>query len=153
MVLSIKLKKKFCAVYDTDSLLYIPSVEVSNISRCSSKPNKLRDIDSIGCRARNVTIKNGKLTILKIKIVTFIINFGKNNIIRNGQMQVRKTTKIRKRSNQVPQLTKDTTWESNKNTKKKSQTRANRIAVKNADSVSEVLALLSRDSSMEIKLQ
>ena len=30
--------------------------------------------------------------------------------------EVRKTTKIRKRYNQVPHLTQDTTWESNKNT-------------------------------------
>ena len=31
-------------------------------------------------------------------------------------MKVRKTAKIRKRYNQVPHLTQDTTWESNKNT-------------------------------------
>ena len=30
--------------------------EVSNIARCTSKTNELRDIDSIGCRARNITI-------------------------------------------------------------------------------------------------
>ena len=32
------------------------------------------------------------------------------------EMKVRKTAKIRKRYNQVPHLTQDTTWESNKNT-------------------------------------
>ena len=31
------------------------SVEVSNIARCSSKTNELRDIDPIGCRTRNIT--------------------------------------------------------------------------------------------------
>ena len=31
-------------------------------------------------------------------------------------IKVRKTAKIRKRYNQVPHLTQDTTWESNKNT-------------------------------------
>ena len=31
-------------------------------------------------------------------------------------MKVRKMAKIRKRYNQAPHLTKDTTWESNKNT-------------------------------------
>ena len=31
-------------------------------------------------------------------------------------VKVRKTAKIRKRYNQVPHLTQDTTWESNKNT-------------------------------------
>ena len=31
-------------------------------------------------------------------------------------LKVGKTAKIRKRYNQVPHLTKDTTWESNKNT-------------------------------------
>ena len=31
-------------------------MEVSNIARCSSKTNELRDIDSIWCRARNITI-------------------------------------------------------------------------------------------------
>ena len=35
---------------------FIASVEVSNITRCSSKRNELRDIDSIGCRAGNITI-------------------------------------------------------------------------------------------------
>ena len=43
------------------------SVEVSNMARCSSKTNELRDKDSIGCRARHITIKNRKLTILKSK--------------------------------------------------------------------------------------
>ena len=53
----------FCKVYDTDILVkevselqFIASVEVINIARCSSKLNELRDIDSIRCKARNITI-------------------------------------------------------------------------------------------------
>ena len=49
-MIPIALFKKFL------SYLFIASVEVSNIARCSSNTNKLRDIDSIGCRARNTTI-------------------------------------------------------------------------------------------------
>ena len=53
----------FCEVYDTDSIVlevtelqFIASFEVSNMARCSSKTNELRDIDSIGCGARDITI-------------------------------------------------------------------------------------------------
>ena len=58
------------------------SVEVSNIARCSSKTNELRDIDSIGCRAWKITIYNWDIDNFKIKVVTFIIYFGRNNILR-----------------------------------------------------------------------
>ena len=47
-MIPIALIKKFL------SLQFIASVEVSNMARCSSKTNELRDIDSIGCRARNI---------------------------------------------------------------------------------------------------
>ena len=44
------------------------SVEVSNIARCSSKTNELRDIDSIGCRERGTSpFKNRKMNISKSK--------------------------------------------------------------------------------------
>ena len=49
-MIPIALLKKFL------SEQLIASVEVSNIVRCSIKTNELRDIDSIGCRARNITI-------------------------------------------------------------------------------------------------
>ena len=62
---------------------FIASAEESNIARCSSKTNELRDIDSIGCRARNITIEKWEIDYFKIKVVSFIINFGRNNIIRN----------------------------------------------------------------------
>ena len=38
------------------SIQFISSVEVSNIARCLSKKNELRDIHSIRCRAVNITI-------------------------------------------------------------------------------------------------
>ena len=57
---------------------FIASVEVSNIARCSSKTNELRDIDSI----EHHHLK-WEIDYFKIKVVTFIINFGRNNIIRN----------------------------------------------------------------------
>ena len=48
-MLPIDLFKKFL------SYQLFASFEVSNIARCSSKTNELRDTDSIGCRARNIT--------------------------------------------------------------------------------------------------
>ena len=51
------------------------------MARCSSKTNELRDIDSIGCRARNITILKREIDNFKIKVVTFMINFGRNNMI------------------------------------------------------------------------
>ena len=49
-MIQLALFKKFL------SEQFIVSVEVSNIARCCSKTNELRDIDSIGCRAKNITI-------------------------------------------------------------------------------------------------
>ena len=53
------------------------------MDRCSSKTNKFRDIDSMGCRARNIAILKWDIDNFKIKVITFIINFGRNNNIRN----------------------------------------------------------------------
>ena len=50
----------------------------------------MRDVDSIGHKARNVTIKKLEIDKFKIKIVTFIVNFGRKDIIRDGQMEVLK---------------------------------------------------------------
>ena len=47
-MIPIALFKKFM------SLQFIASVEVSNMARCSSKTNEMRDIDFIGCRAREI---------------------------------------------------------------------------------------------------
>ena len=49
-MIPIALFKKFL------SQPFIVSVEVINMARCSNKTNALRDIDSIGCRARNIAI-------------------------------------------------------------------------------------------------
>ena len=63
VVLSIKFRKCFAKFMIPIAVLkkflsqqFIASVEVSNIARCSSKTNQLRDIDSLGCRTRNITI-------------------------------------------------------------------------------------------------
>ena len=63
IVLSIKFRKGFAKFMIPIALFkkflssqFIASFEVSNVARCSSKTNALRDIDSIGCRAMNITI-------------------------------------------------------------------------------------------------
>ena len=63
IVSSIKYRKRFAKFMIPVALFkkflsykFIASVEVSNKARCSSKTNELRDIDPIGCRARNITI-------------------------------------------------------------------------------------------------
>ena len=63
------------------------SLKFSNMARRSSKTNELRDIDSIGCLARNITILTWEFDYFKIKIITFIINLGGKYIISNGQKQ------------------------------------------------------------------
>ena len=79
MVPSIKLRKCFANLMNTIALFkkfltlqFIASVEVSNVARCSSKANELRDIDSKGCRARNITISKWEIDNFKFKDVTFI---------------------------------------------------------------------------------
>ena len=63
IVSSIKYRKDFAKFMILIALFkkflsqqFIASVEVSNIARCSRKMNELRDVYSIGCRARNITI-------------------------------------------------------------------------------------------------
>ena len=56
------------------------------MARRSSKLDELRDIDWKEHKHKKWEIDN-----FKMKIVTFIINFGRNNIIRNRQMQVLKS--------------------------------------------------------------
>ena len=62
IVSSIKFRKGFAKFMILIALFkkflseqFIASVEVSSMARCSSKTNELRDIDFIGCRARNIT--------------------------------------------------------------------------------------------------
>ena len=54
------------------------------MARCSSKLEELRKINSIGSRARNITIYKG------MKAVMLIIKFISNNNLKNEQMQVQK---------------------------------------------------------------
>ena len=57
IVSSIKFRKCFAKFMIPIALFKkFPCVEVSNMARCSSKTNELRDIDSIGCRARIIPI-------------------------------------------------------------------------------------------------
>ena len=71
IVSAIKLSKCFAKfmipIAMFKKLTIFASVETSNITRRYSKTNELRGIDSIGCRARNITILNGKLIISKSK--------------------------------------------------------------------------------------
>ena len=52
-MIPMTLFKKFLGLFNFQ---FIASVEVSYIARCPSKTNELRDIDYIGCKARNITI-------------------------------------------------------------------------------------------------
>ena len=49
------------------SLTFITGIEINQMTRHSSKPNKLRNINPVRGRTGNVTIKNGKFTISKSK--------------------------------------------------------------------------------------
>ena len=49
-MISISLSEKFCCQNLTTS------IKVINMTRNSSKSNKLRNINTIGCRTRNITI-------------------------------------------------------------------------------------------------
>ena len=66
-------------------------VELCNMARCSGKSVNLRKINSMRCRAINKTIYIWESDTFKIKIVMFIVHFGRNNIIRNGQKANPKT--------------------------------------------------------------
>ena len=73
-MISISLSEKF----GCQNL--IMSIKVINMTGHSSKSNKLRNINTIGCQVRNITIQKWK--IHNIKIISFIINFSLNKTIR-----------------------------------------------------------------------
>ena len=54
---------------------FIASVAVSNMARSFIKSDELRNINSIGCGERNITIFKREFDNFKIKIVALIINF------------------------------------------------------------------------------
>ena len=63
------------------------SVEVINVARCSNKSDEFANINSIGSRERNLDYYlKWEIGNFKIKIVTFILSYGRGNIIRNGQI-------------------------------------------------------------------
>ena len=62
------------------------------MARCPSKTNELREIDSVGCKARN---HHQKWEIDNFKIVTFIIIFGRNNIIEMDKCKSKNAALIR----------------------------------------------------------
>ena len=61
VVSTVKFRKCFAKfmisiAFEFLSYLVIASVEVSNMARCFSKSDDLKNIKLIGCRARNITI-------------------------------------------------------------------------------------------------
>ena len=62
---------------------FITTVEVNYVRSCSRETNKLRYVHSIRGTPRDVRdIEERKINYIKIKIVTFIINFSGNCTIR-----------------------------------------------------------------------
>ena len=57
---------------------FIATIEVSNVRRCSSEPDKLRYIHSIRDTSRDIAVKELKIDNVKIELVPFIINFRGN---------------------------------------------------------------------------
>ena len=75
---TINLRKGFLKFMISISLLeksdiqsFVTSIEVSQMTNYSCKPNKLRNINTIRRGRRVVAIKN-----VNIKIIAFVINFG-----------------------------------------------------------------------------
>ena len=56
--------------------------------RCSSKSGELRNIKLHRMYSEEHRHLKWKIDNFRIKTLMFIVNFGRNNIIRNGQMQV-----------------------------------------------------------------
>ena len=73
----ISLSEKFCC-----QNLITNIIKVINITGHSSKSNKLRNINTIGCRTRNITIYKWIDHNIKIKIISFILNFCLDKTVR-----------------------------------------------------------------------
>ena len=50
-------------------------IEISHMTRHSSNPNKLRNVNPARGRTGNVTIQKWKIYYIKIKVIALIINF------------------------------------------------------------------------------
>ena len=57
------------------SLTFITGIEISHMTRHSSKSNKLRNVNPVRGRTGNVTIQKWKIYYIKIKVIALIINF------------------------------------------------------------------------------
>ena len=76
-------RKKLFEVYDTDSpsadvyqLKYYTCIEVSHMTRHSSKSNKVRNDNTISSKTGNVSMQKRKIYYVKTKVVALIMNFG-----------------------------------------------------------------------------
>ena len=86
----VEFRKMLYEVYDIDSLVlvnsiqkYVAIVEVTNIRTYYRTRNKVRNIFTIGRRAKSIFNKQwqNNYTYLKIKIIFFIIHCRRNNAI------------------------------------------------------------------------
>ena len=59
---------------------FVTKIEVSQMSRHSVKPNKLRNVNTLRRGTRNVAIPKRELKKVKIKIIVFVINLGWNRL-------------------------------------------------------------------------
>ena len=60
---------------------FVTTVEVT-YSRCYSETNKLRYVHSIEGTSRDIAVDEREIKYIKIKIVSFIMNFSWNRTIR-----------------------------------------------------------------------
>ena len=75
-MIPIPLLKKF------GSLSLVTIIEVSQMTRYSSKPNKLRNVNTIRRATMDVAIQKREI-YFKVKIIVFVINFRWNKTVRN----------------------------------------------------------------------
>ena len=58
---------------------FITVIEISHMTRHSSKPNRLRDVNPVRGRTGNVIIQKWKMYDIKIKVNALIINLDETN--------------------------------------------------------------------------
>ena len=54
---------------------FVMSIEVSQMTRYSSKPNKLRTVNTVRRDRRSIANQKREIKNVKIKIIAFVINF------------------------------------------------------------------------------
>ena len=82
LVSTMKLRRSFFKFMIPISLLekfgsqsFVTSIEVSQMTRYSSKTNMLRNVNTIRRGRRNIAIQKWEINNVKIKIIAFAINF------------------------------------------------------------------------------